>query len=640
VRENRQIIGMTIGNLRIISEIGKGGMGTVYLAENVNLKKRFAVKSLHPALTQDPQFRERFYQEGLNQALLDHPNIVQVTDFIDENGQFLLVMEYVDGQSLSQVIKAKGKFEEREALSIFKQVLEGLDYAHRQGVINRDIKPSNILIDKNSRVRITDFGIAILVGTERLTATGATVGTPWYMSPEQILHPRDMDHRSDVYSAGIVLYEMLTGDVPFDGETEFEIKNKQVHSPPPDPRQKNPEISPRMAEITLKALEKDPSNRFEGCHQFLNAANEAVDKSYLIKRGSDRTGLPKPPALHTALLRSGAFRLLVMLVLGVLGGVGVYHLGKKWFEPLPVTAPPVQTSPASAPTEAKPTPAVSLPPPQEPSAKSPSLPPLQNIHGWPAQQVGGLQQQTAQVLKMPVEFTDALKAGGHGPVMVVIPGGRFQMGSPETEPEREDDEQQHEVEVAAFAISKYEVTFEEYDRFAEATKREKPSDKRWGRGRRPIINVTWNDAVAYAEWLSQQTGKSYRLPTEAEWEYAARAGTTTPFYFGETISTDQANYKVRKGVYRGKTVEVGQFPANAWGLHDMHGNVWEWTCSVYNENYDGGEQRCVEPNTSGLRALRGGSWGNSPGGVRAAFRGWSRPDERLDYWGFRLARAL
>ena len=141
-----------------------------------------------------------------------------------------------------------------------------------------------------------------------------------------------------------------------------------------------------------------------------------------------------------------------------------------------------------------------------------------------------------------LEFQDALKDGSQGPVMVVIPAGRFQMGSPLDEPERRDDERQHEVEVAPFSLGKYEVTFEEYDRFATATKREKPSDESWGRGRRPVINVTWVDAVAYAEWLSRQTGQTYRLPTEAEWEYAARAGTTTPFCFGVTISTEQANY--------------------------------------------------------------------------------------------------
>ncbi len=233
--------------------------------------------------------------------------------------------------------------------------------------------------------------------------------------------------------------------------------------------------------------------------------------------------------------------------------------------------------------------------------------------------------------------------------MVVIPNGRFLMGSSPNEPERGYDERQHEVEIAPFAMSKYEVTFEEYDRFASATNREKPWDASWDRGRQPVINATWLDAVAYAEWLSRQTGQTYRLPTEAEWEYAARAGTITPFYFGTTISTKQANYdgdytynNGLRGEKREKTIEVGQFPANAWGLHDMHGNVWEWTCSVYDQGYGGGEQQCVGEKADGLRVLRGGSWGNGPSGLRSAVRDKDDPPGggRYNHWGFRLARVL
>jgi formylglycine-generating enzyme required for sulfatase activity len=162
-----------------------------------------------------------------------------------------------------------------------------------------------------------------------------------------------------------------------------------------------------------------------------------------------------------------------------------------------------------------------------------------------------------------------------------------------------------------------------------------------------VVGIGWNDAIIYAAWLSEQTCQPYRLPTEAEWEYACRAGTTTPFYFGETINTDQANYdgnyvygNGRKGGYRQKTVEVGQFPANAWGLYDMHGNVWEWTCSVYSENYDGSEQRCAELGTSGLCVLRGGSWTNVPLRLRGAARHYWFPLNLNTNWGFRLARTF
>jgi formylglycine-generating enzyme required for sulfatase activity len=302
---------------------------------------------------------------------------------------------------------------------------------------------------------------------------------------------------------------------------------------------------------------------------------------------------------------------------------------------------------AQAPSPPSPNPSLA-PAPSIVRVQPPASPAIQNIHGWSASQVQALQSQIAQAFKIPVEFRDTLKDGGQGPVMVVIPGGRFLMGSPPDEPERRDDERQHEVEVASFVMGKYAVTFEEYDRFVVATKREKPEDQGWGRGQRPVINVTWFDAIAYAEWLSQQTGQTYRLPTEAEWEYAARAGTTTPFYFGTTISTDQANYdgnytygRGQKGVCREKTIEVGQFPANAWGLYDMHGNAWEWTGSEYDKNYGGAELRIVgDPDSSGHRMLRGGSWSHRPLGLRSAARNGGDPRARGNLVGFRLARTL
>lgn len=263
------MIGRTIRNYRIVSELGKGGMGVVYLAEHINLPRRFVVKSLASALTQDPEFLERFYQEAQNQAMLAHPAIVQATDYFEDRGEFFLVMEFVDGQALDTMISTRGSLPENEALSIFRGVLEGLGFAHRKGVIHRDVKPSNILVDQSGKARIIDFGIAILVGSQRLTATGLTVGTAWYMSPEQIRRPRSVDHQSDIYSAGIVLYEMLTGAVPFDGDTDFGVKEQQINNPPPDPRAKNPAISPAVAECVQKAMAKEPDKRYQTCAEFL-----------------------------------------------------------------------------------------------------------------------------------------------------------------------------------------------------------------------------------------------------------------------------------------------------------------------------------------------------------------------------------
>jgi serine/threonine protein kinase len=279
-RRETAMIGRVLRNFRIVSQIGEGGMGVVYLAEHTELPKRFAIKSLSKALSNDRDFRKRFYEEAQKQALLDDPNIVQVTDFFEEQGQFFLVMEYVDGQDLSRLIKEKGKLSDAEAIPILRDILKGLGFAHGKGLVHRDMKPSNVLIDKSGRARIMDFGIAVLAkaGEARLTAVGAVVGTPWYMSPEQIEQPRQVDLRTDIYALGIVLYEMLTGEVPFDGETDFSVQYQQIRTPTPDPREKNPKVSEKMAAIVFKAMAKNRSERFQDCAEFLEPI-EAIERS-------------------------------------------------------------------------------------------------------------------------------------------------------------------------------------------------------------------------------------------------------------------------------------------------------------------------------------------------------------------------
>ncbi len=239
------------------------------------------------------------------------------------------------------------------------------------------------------------------------------------------------------------------------------------------------------------------------------------------------------------------------------------------------------------------------------------------------------------------------------PEMVVIPGGRFVMGSPPNEEGRNDNEgPQHFVTIAeSFALGRYLVTFDEYDEFAATTGREPPGDEGWGRGRLPVINVSWDDAQAYVQWLSQQTGKSYRLPSEAEWEYACRASTTTPFHRGANISPRLANYTadtawgtdaIRLG--RKRTRPVGKFPANAFGLHDMHGNVLEWCADVWHDSYEGAptdSTAWVEGGMQGCRVLRGGSWKSGPSSLRCAARAVSvRPNLAPGFVGFRVARTL
>lgn len=262
---------------------------------------------------------------------------------------------------------------------------------------------------------------------------------------------------------------------------------------------------------------------------------------------------------------------------------------------------------------------------------------------------------TTPVLKPLSVFRDRLRDGSTGPAMIVIPAGGFWMGSPDNEVEREDNERRHRVLITRpFAIGQYAVTVKEYDHFCEDQRKTKPEYAVWDRGNslvirgnRPVINVDWFDALTYARWLSVQTGQNYRLPTEAEWEYAARAGTETAFWWGNDISPDQANYHGDftyhyglEGIYRKQTVPVDQFEPNPWGLYQVHGNVYEWTGSQYDENYGGVENQYANEKYSGPLAVRGGHWDTDPGCLRSACRARLYPYIRFNIQGFRLARSL
>ena len=239
-------------------------------------------------------------------------------------------------------------------------------------------------------------------------------------------------------------------------------------------------------------------------------------------------------------------------------------------------------------------------------------------------------------------FREALRSGGEGPEMVVVPAGRFRMGCLSNDGDCSGDEKPvHEVTVARpFALSVHEVTFEDYDRFAYPNK---VADRGWGRGLRPVINVSWDDAQEYVEWLSSQTGATYRLPSEAEWEYAARAGTATKYHWGNDVGANRANCGGCGSQWDIKqTAPAGSFAPNRFGLYDMHGNVWEWAQDCWNSSYAGapsdGSPRLQ--GECGERVLRGGSWGNDPRFLRAAFRYGFTAGSRSDVVGFRVARTL
>jgi formylglycine-generating enzyme required for sulfatase activity len=241
-------------------------------------------------------------------------------------------------------------------------------------------------------------------------------------------------------------------------------------------------------------------------------------------------------------------------------------------------------------------------------------------------------------------FRDRLRDGSLGPEMVWIPAGTFRMGDIQGGG-WEDEQPVHRVSMNQFAMGRYEVTFAEYDQFAQATGREESSDEGWGRGNRPVINVFWNDATGYAEWLSEQTGQTYRLPTEAEWEYAARAGSNTKYWWGNEIGKNRAACGGCGAKWgwdaKRMTAPIGSFAPNQFGLYDTVGNVWEWTCSEYENRYKGKEKYCLSKNrakSDSLFVLRGGSWGDDARGTRSSDRGGGSRANRGGDHGFRLAR--
>jgi serine/threonine protein kinase len=264
-----------VGQYALVRKLGEGGMAEVWEARHVQLGTRAAIKFLLPRLAGDPELEERFFNEGRRQARLQHPNVISAIDFLQSEGRSYLITQYVEGDSLETKLKEEnGPLTLDDIRNISTDVLNALGYAHSMGVVHRDVKPSNILLNKDGRALLGDFGIALALGEDRrLTRTGVAAGTPEYMSPEQIVRPKAVDARSDIYSFGCVLYAMLTGRPPFgmEGATEFYIKDCHVRTSPPPLVCPNPDISPGVKKVVLQCLEKDPDKRFQTCHALLTA---------------------------------------------------------------------------------------------------------------------------------------------------------------------------------------------------------------------------------------------------------------------------------------------------------------------------------------------------------------------------------
>jgi serine/threonine-protein kinase len=253
------------GRYRIVRKLGAGGMANVYLAEDEVLGRRVAIKILNDRHAGDDQFVERFRREAKNAASLSHPNIVSIYDRGEAEGTYYIAMEYLDGRSLKELIVARGPAPVHLAIDYARQVLAAIRFAHRHGIVHRDIKPHNVLVDAEGRLKVTDFGIA-RAGVSQMTEAGSIIGTAQYLSPEQA-KGAPVDQTSDLYSVGVVLYELLTGVVPFSGDTPVEIAMKHLSSPPEPPSVKRAEIPRELDLVVLRALAKDPADRYQSAEE-------------------------------------------------------------------------------------------------------------------------------------------------------------------------------------------------------------------------------------------------------------------------------------------------------------------------------------------------------------------------------------
>jgi serine/threonine-protein kinase len=261
------------GRYRVLNRIGSGGMADVYAAEDRQLGRRVALKLLYRRFAEDEEFVERFRREASSAAGLQHPHVVQVYDRGEWDGTYYIAMEFLEGRSLKQIIREEGALDPERAIDIVIQVLRAERFAHKRGIVHRDIKPHNVIVDDEGNAKVTDFGIA-RAGASDMTETGSILGTAQYLSPEQAQgHP--VSARSDLYSTGILLYECLTGRVPFDGESPVTIALKQVSEEPLPPSQLNPAVSPELEDVVLHAMAKDPAWRFASADEFIAALEAA-----------------------------------------------------------------------------------------------------------------------------------------------------------------------------------------------------------------------------------------------------------------------------------------------------------------------------------------------------------------------------
>ena len=608
--------------------VGGGGFGLVYRARHLSLNSIVAIKELFPGdivVRQDkavyPTSDDKvalyqkvlsgFRKEGQRLARLGNcPSIVRCHDYFEENSTGYLVMEYVEGKSLRELVrtyrKAGKSFSEDALISLVRKLLAGLKEVHKAGIQHMDIKPENIYLRQTessgelSNPVLLDFGAA-RSQTGHSTGSSLLVGTVPYAPLEQMYEGGTIGPWTDIYALGITLYELIFEGANIPGSTE---RVSEFHGKGIDPLEAAKSKSKsgygeKFLELIDKSIEIKAADRpqsVEELEEKLSLKSEQKlpesDKRFRVSK------TVRQPFTFKESYKGIAIFIGILMLLVIVGGY--IYISK------PDTNKVGDTG-------------------------------SEEIEHHPK---SGNKEET------PKQVGDTFRDCATCPEMVVVPSGSFMMGSPVDEKGRYDNEgPQHRVTISKpFAVGKYEVTVGQFEEFVNETKH--PNDE-WRNlvlfeqsANHPVVNVSWEDAKAYTEWLSAKTGQNYRLLSEAEWEYAARAGTTTVYHFGANVTHEQANY----GDANQGTVIVGSYPANAFGLYDMHGNVWEWMEDCWHDDYNGapsdGRAWTINCYDEDGRVLRGGSVYNDPMDFRSASRGWIDARTRVNLFGFRIARTL
>jgi len=621
------LIGQQFERYQILELLGEGGMATVYKAFDTRLERTVAIKVIRRDAFPPDQMEmllKRFERESKSLAKLSHPNIVGVIDYGEHDGSPYLVMEYLSGGTLRQ--KLGNPMPWREAVQTILPIASALEYVHDQNIINRDIKPSNILLTEKGQLMLTDFGLVKIFGDEakestHLTSSGTGLGTPDYMAPEQ--WTGEPTAQSDLYSLGVVLYEMITGHRPYTADTPAGVLLKQATEALPLPTRYIADLPQDVESVLLKALAKEPSDRYPNMSVFIDEmqhllSGQRVQASSIkvetlreqMTGKINRKNLTPAPKKKTPILWIGA----ALFGLAVLGAAGLMLVSGMLFAAPTPTAQPSVTASKIPPTETS-APAATAIAPTETETPPPSATPFLT------------------------EIKDERNV-----TMIYVPAGEFTMGSDDTGDIGS--RPAHKVSVDAFYMDKYEVTNEMYDACVYAVECRKP--KTLGSATRntyfgnptfsayPVVFVEWRMASAYCAW------RGARLPTEAEWEKAARGADDTRIYpwGGDKPDCSYANF----AGCLGDTAPVEQYDKglSPYGIYGLSGNVWEWTSTLFDYYPYDAEDGREDPQKLGKRIARGGAWnafGGNAGNVRLDTRLQLDPAYGGAYVGFRCVRS-